>query len=229
MRILRDGGRTGTGMRLEQVHGRDGDRRSLRSPRRCSPAPDCMTRASVLSLQQDYGADVQRVHERARRPAAGDLSRRRSRASSSRNWSRSCAGEPGRAARPRRLRRCRARARTTGASPSRARRTTIAPTIPCAHTVTVRPGFFDAFHRPVLQGREFNASRPRGQPPRRDRERGVRARSTSRMATPLGARACTSAETSNAAAAHHRRRVAEHQSRQGLEGRRLRARRSTAR
>jgi putative ABC transport system permease protein len=154
MRILRDGGRTGTGMRLNKFTAAMVIMEVAFSMALLTGA-GLVTRASVLSLQQDYGADVRGfMSARVGLPLATYPSEEQGR------FFEKLVGElrkqPGVMS---------AVAAThmpgTGAEDwlfaiegetyqDRA-------DYPNAHTVTVSAGFFDAFHRPLLHGREFDA------------------------------------------------------------------------
>ena len=164
-----------------------------------------------------------RVHERARRLAAGRAIRRRRRRASSSSSCRSCARGPVCSPR-RRPHRCRARARTTGASASMARRTRAARTIRVATTVTVTAGLLRRHSsRPLRQGRDFNA---RGQARRRRRSRSSTKRSCAGISPdqdPIGQRLRARRTITDAQADHHHRRRAQHQSRHQLGRRRVRA------
>jgi predicted permease len=154
MRILRDGGRTGTGMRLNKFTSAMVIVEVAFSVALLTGA-GIMTRASVQTLQRDYGADVSgfmsirvglpfakySIAEQGRffERLVGELRTRPGVLSAvaatvmpgtgAEDWRFAIDGET-----------YKARA-----------------DYPYAHTVTVTAGFFDAFHRPVLDGREFNA------------------------------------------------------------------------
>ncbi len=155
MRILRDGGRTGTGMRLNKFTAAMVIVEVAFSVALLTGA-GLMTRASVLSLQQDYGADVsgfmsarvglplgkysieeqgrffeQLVAELRTRPGVlSAVAATSMPGTGAEDWRFAIEGET---------------------YEDRA-------DYPYAHTVTVTAGFFAAFRRPVLKGREFTAA-----------------------------------------------------------------------
>lgn len=155
MRVLRDGGRTGTGMRLNKFTTAMVVVEVAFSAALLTGA-GLMTRASVLSLQQDYGADVRGfMSARVGLPQATYP-----------------VDEQGKF-----FEKLVAELRTRPGVLAAAAATSMPGTsaedwrvgiqgqtyedradYPVAHTVTVTAGFFDAFHRPLLSGREFNAS-----------------------------------------------------------------------
>jgi predicted permease len=154
IRILRDGGRTGTGMRLGKFTTAMVIVEVALSASLLTGA-GLMTRASVLSLQRDYGADVsgfmsariglplaeypmeaqsrffeQMVQELRARPGVVAATAATSMpGTGAEDWRFAIDGE---------------------AYASRA-------DYPYAQTVTVTPGLFAAFERPILQGRDFNS------------------------------------------------------------------------
>ena len=154
MRILRDGGRTGTGMRLNRFTTAMVVVEIAFSAALLTSA-GLMTRASVISLQQDYGADVRGfMSERVGLPAAtysvdeqgrfferlvAELRKRPGVQSAM-----AATSMPG-----------------TGAEDWRfgieGETYENRAAYPVAHTVTVTAGFFDALRRPLIQGREFTA------------------------------------------------------------------------
>jgi predicted permease len=152
MRILRDGGRTGTGMRLNKFTAAMVIVEVAFSVALLTGA-GLMTRASVLSLQQDYGADVSGfMSGRVGLPLAKYPME-----------------EQGRF-----FEKLAAELRTRPGVLSAVVATAMPGTgvddwrfaiegetyedradYPYAHSVTISAGFFDAFHRPILRGREF--------------------------------------------------------------------------
>jgi predicted permease len=154
MRVLRDGGRTGTGMRLNKFTTAMVVVEVAFSAALLTGA-GLMTRASVLSLQQDYGADVRGfmsarvglpqatypqdeqgkffeklVAELRTRPGVlAAVAATSMPGTSAEDWRVGIQGHT---------------------YEDRA-------DYPVAHTVTVTAGFFEAFRRPLLSGREFNA------------------------------------------------------------------------
>ena len=155
MRILRDGGRTGTGMRLNKFTTAMVVVEVAFSAALLTSA-GLMTRASMISLQQDYGADVRGfmsarvglpsatyptdeqgrffeklVAELRRRPGVqAAVAATSMPGTGAEDWRIGIEGET---------------------YEDRAE-------YPVAHAVTVTAGFFDAFRRPLVQGREFNAA-----------------------------------------------------------------------
>ena len=155
MRILRDGGRTGTGMRLSKFTGAMVIIEIALSAALLTGA-GLMTRTSVMSLQKDYGADVDGfMSARIGLPAANypreaqvrffdqlmdELKSRPGVLAAVVSTSMPGVGVDD--------------MRFAVEGKAYANRADYA----MAKTVTMTPGAFDAFRRPLLQGRDFNAS-----------------------------------------------------------------------
>ena len=161
MRILRDGGRTGTGMRLSKFTTAMVIVEIALSASLLTGA-GLMTRASVVSLQQDYGADVsgfmsariglplakypveaqsqffdQIVTDLRKKPGVlAAVAATSMPGTGAEEWRFAIEGQE---------------------YASRA-------DYPVAEGVTVTPGLFDAFRRPLLQGRDFNSDDRAGAP-----------------------------------------------------------------
>ena len=155
MRILRDGGRTGTGMRLSKFTGAMVIVEIALSAALLTGA-GVMTRSSFISLQRDYGADVRGfMSARIGLPLAKypkeaqtrfyDQLVEELRARPGVLAAVAATAMPGTVADPWRF------AIEGMAYTSRAE-------YPRAQTVTVTPGMFQAFRRPLRQGRDFNSS-----------------------------------------------------------------------
>jgi putative ABC transport system permease protein len=154
MRVLRDGGRTGTGMRLNRFTTAMVVVEVAFSAALLTGA-GLMTRASMLWFQQDYGADVRGfMSARVGLPQATYP-----------------ADEQGKFF-ERLVAELRTRPGVLAATAATAMPGTGAEDLrlgiegqkyedradyPVAHAVTITTGFFDAFHKPLLAGREFNA------------------------------------------------------------------------
>jgi predicted permease len=154
MRVLRDGGRTGTGMRLNKFTTAMVVVEVAFSAALLTGA-GLMTRASVMSLQQDYGADVRGfMSARVGLPVAtypvdeqGKFFERLVAELRTRPGVLSAAAAtsmPGAGAEDKRL------AIAGHTYEDRA-------DYPVAHAVTITAGFFDTFRKPLVAGREFNA------------------------------------------------------------------------
>jgi predicted permease len=153
MRILRDGGRTGTGLRLSKFTTAMVIVELALSASLLTGA-GLMTRASVLSLQQDYGADVREfMSGRVGLPLAKYPVEAQSRFFG--QLVKELRSKPGVLA---------ATAATampgTGAEDWRfgieGRTYEDRADYPFTQMVTTTPGFFAAFRRPILAGRDFN-------------------------------------------------------------------------
>jgi putative ABC transport system permease protein len=154
MRILRDGGRTGTGMRLNKFTAAMVIVEVAFSAALLTGA-GLMTRASVISLQRDFGADVRGfMSARVGLPLAKYPTQEQGRFFET----------------------LVARLRTQPGVQSAVAATSMPGSgaedwrfaidgeiyderadYPIAHAVTVTAGFFEAFRRPALRGREFSA------------------------------------------------------------------------
>jgi putative ABC transport system permease protein len=155
MRILRDGGRTGTGMRQNKFTAAMVIVEVAFSAALLTGA-GLMTRASVLAFQQDYGADVSGfMSMRVGLPLAKYPVEEQGKFFE--KLVAELRKQPG-------VQAAVAATSMPGAGTDDWRFAIDGETYderadyPVAHTVTVSAGFFEAFHRPVLQGREFNAS-----------------------------------------------------------------------
>jgi putative ABC transport system permease protein len=154
MRILRDGGRTGTGMRLSKFTGAMVIVEIALSAALLTGA-GLMTRASVMSLQRDYGADVEGfMSARIGLPLAKYPKEEQGRFFT--QLVDELRARPGVLA---------ALASTSmpgvGAEDLRfaidGKSYTTRAEYPVAKFVSLTPGSFDAFQRPLLKGRDFNA------------------------------------------------------------------------
>ena len=153
MRVLRDGGRTGTGLRLSKFTTAMVIVELALSASLLTGA-GLMTRASVLSLQQDYGADVHGfMSGRVGLPLAKYPVEEQARFFN--RIVKELRAKPGVLA---------ATAATSmpGIGTDEWRFSLNGETYenradyPFTQIVTVTPGFFDAFRRPILHGRDFN-------------------------------------------------------------------------
>ncbi|MEP7242978.1 MAG: ABC transporter permease [Gammaproteobacteria bacterium] len=155
MRILRDGGRTGTGMRLSKFTAAMVIVELALSASLLTGA-GLMTRATVLSFQKDYGADVKGfMSARVGLPLATYSKEAQSRFFE--QLVEQLRTKPGVLA---------ATASTsmpgTGADEFRfaieGKSYESRTDYPVSQSVTVTPGTFATFRRPILQGRDFNSS-----------------------------------------------------------------------
>jgi putative ABC transport system permease protein len=155
MRILRDGGRTGTGMRLNKFTAAMVIVEVAFSAALLTGA-GLMTRASVISLQPDFGADVRGfMSARVGLPLAKYPIEEQGRFFET--LVARLRTQPG-------VQSAVAATSMPGAGVDDWRFAIDGETYddrvdyPFAHSVTVSAGFFEAFHRPVLRGREFTAA-----------------------------------------------------------------------
>jgi putative ABC transport system permease protein len=155
MRILRDGGRTGTGLRLSKFTGAMVIVEIAMSAALLTGA-GLMTRGSLMSLQRDYGASVQGfMSARIGLPEASYPKEEQSRFFE--RLVQELRERPGVLA---------AVASTsmpgTGADDWRfaieGKAYSTRAEYPRAHTVTVTPGMFDAFRVPLKRGRDFSSA-----------------------------------------------------------------------